>query len=62
MLPRHGWQYLAANLFQMRVIAPGCIGNHVMQRLVHLAHIAGCQTCRHRLDALRSIGSMSPSV
>src|ERR1035437_7181622 len=52
MLPRHGWQHLAAHLFQKRVIAPGCIGNDVMQRLMHLAYVARSQTCRHRLDAL----------
>ena len=52
MFSRHHRQHLAANLLQKRVIAPGCIGNDVMQRLMHLAYVAGSQTCRHRLDAL----------
>ena len=52
MFPRHGRQHLAANLFQERVIAPGRVSHDVMQRLVHLAHVAGGQTRRHRLDAL----------
>jgi len=33
-------------------IAPSRIGHDVMQRLVHLAHVAGSQARRHRLDAL----------
>ena len=52
MSPRHDGKHLVANLIQKRVIAPGCIGNDVMQRLMHLAYVARSQTCRHRLHAL----------
>ena len=52
MFPRHYWQHLAAYLPQKRIIAPGSIGNDVMQRLMHLAHVARSKTCGHRLNAL----------
>src|ERR1700680_1029318 len=51
MFSRHGWKHLVANLSQNTSIAPGRIGNDVMQRLMHLAHLAGSQTRRHRLYA-----------
>src|ERR1019366_6230645 len=50
--PRHRGQHLAAYFLQQRGIAPSRIGHDVMQRLVHLAHLAGRQTRSHRLDAL----------
>jgi len=52
MFSRHDWQHLVANLSQNSSIAPGRIGNDVMQGLMHLAHPAGSQMRRHRLDAL----------
>jgi hypothetical protein len=52
MFPRHGWQNLVPNLPQKRSIAPGRVGNDVMQTLMHLTYVAGSQTCCHRLHAL----------
>jgi tetratricopeptide (TPR) repeat protein len=52
MPSRHRGQHLLAHLFQQPSIAPRRLGHDVMQRLVHLAHITGSQTCRHGLDAL----------
>jgi len=49
---RDGWQDLTANLAKKCIIVPGRIGHDVMQRLVHLAHVAGGQTRCHRLHAL----------
>jgi len=43
---------MATRLLQKRVIAPGRVDHDVMQRLVHLAHVAGSQTRGHRLDVL----------
>src|SRR5208283_4771566 len=52
MLPRHRGQHLAAHLLQQHGVAPGRVGHDVVQRLMHLPHLARRQTRRHRLDAL----------
>jgi hypothetical protein len=40
--------------------AHGCIGNDVMQGLMHLVHLAGDTRTAIGLMLLRSIGSISP--
>src|SRR6266511_4422882 len=40
------------NLAQQSAVAPSCLGHDVMERLMHLPHVARSQTRRHRLDAL----------
>ena len=52
MPPRHRGQHLISHFLQQRGIAPGRVGHNVMQRLVHLAHVARSQTRGHGLDAL----------
>ena len=52
MLLGHRRQNLTPHLLEKRLVAPWRIGHYVMQGLVHLAHVAGSQPRRHRLDAL----------
>ena len=46
---RIGRQNLTPHLLEKRVIVPGRIGHDVMQRLMHLAHLAGGKPRSHRL-------------
>src|SRR6478735_7141852 len=52
MLLGHRRHNLTPHLLQKRVIVPGRIGHDVMQRLMHLAYVAGSQPRCHRLHTL----------
>jgi len=59
---RHRGQHLAAHFLQQRGIAPSRIGHDVMQRLVHLAHVAGARRAAIGSTLFRSSGSNKPFV
>jgi hypothetical protein len=48
----HDGKHLLSHPAQHLFVAPGRVGNQVMQRLVHAANIVWGQTCSHRLYAL----------
>ena len=48
----HQRQHVAAHLSQQIGVAPGRMGDDMVQRLMRLAHVIGGQAGGHRLDAL----------
>jgi hypothetical protein len=52
----HGRENRTTYLRQQLFVTPGSVGDQMMERLVHPAHVVGSQTGGHRLDALALAG------
>ena len=52
----HGGQYLLTNVIQQCLIAPGGLGNQMVQRLACSLNVVRVESRRHRLDALSFAG------
>ena len=52
----HSWQHILPHLGQHLLVAPGCVGHQVMQRLMHATNIIRGQARSHRFDALAFTG------
>jgi len=52
----HGGQYLLTHVIQQCWIAPGGLGDQMVQRLARSLNVVRVESCRHRLDALSFAG------
>jgi hypothetical protein len=59
---RHRRQRIVARAAQQGLVAPGSVGHHMVQRLMHTPDVGRGQTRCHRLDRLALPGQQQPGA